>query len=250
MAFTATGKWLNTWYDYFNRSVFGGKLPNVSLSINPGFDAKGIDGFTKYMRDDKSCSLKVVSLEMARVFPSENYAKSALLHEMIHTEDFAFHPEHFYKNGRWIGDSYHPHGSEFFEKEMDRINGIGMDGIHLIKGKLTKDVMSIDPNVNTNPQRHEGALVVICSFSKKIADSKFGGKTCMLVQVDRTQIKKVMNEIGGFNPAYVFIYDGHIPNMNVASPDRIIDCCAFIGPKTMANVIKRYGLTRIKYWKY
>lgn len=252
MAFIATTQWLSSCYGYFNKVAFGGKLPNISLSINNTFNASGFDGFTKYIRDDRNQRLRVVSLEMGKSFPDENYAKSTLLHEMIHVEDFTFHPEHFYEDGRWIGNTYHPHGSEFFEPEMRRINSLGIKGVKVIKGPLMKDLLVVGgPGSNGNSNNGGNTAVIIVAVSKKVADSRYHGNTCLLAMVPMEKWRQALKAMETVDPKYAFLYEGEIPQLEVCrNVNYLPKGCSYIMGKDMASVISKYGLRKINYWEY
>lgn len=148
--FSATVEWVEEWYNIFNETVFQMALPSsTTFGVSEDNARRKIDGIAKYDREDSEMRLTNFHIDISVPLKDEFFAKSTLLHEMIHIEDFFLHPEHFYDmdNGEWMGNKYETHG-EWFQSERERINSMGMEGINVITGLLFKNT-NIMPKINT-----------------------------------------------------------------------------------------------------
>lgn len=133
-----TKQWIEKNYNKFNEELFGGLLPNIEFKI---CRSRTSWGFAECKYDLKNSTIIPVSITMSNYYDSPEKIKlNTLLHEMIHIEDYTFHPEHFIRNGRRItGHHYDAHGW-WFQKEAQRVEKYGW--------KITKHVTKEEENAS------------------------------------------------------------------------------------------------------
>lgn len=115
-----TTNWIAENYSKFNSLYFGGTLPNIKFKTNR---SKKTWGFASFIYDWANNTIIPECITISNYYDSPEEVKiQTLLHEMIHIEDYFWHPEHFIRNGRKVSSrSYDAHGY-WFNKEARRIS--------------------------------------------------------------------------------------------------------------------------------
>lgn len=115
-----TISWIKEHYDKFNKLYFGDTLPTVKFKINR---TKNSFGFAGFQYDFLNDTIIPDILIMSNYYDSPEYVKiQTLLHEMIHIEDYFWHPEHFIRNHKRVSARvYDAHGTWFLD-ECKRIS--------------------------------------------------------------------------------------------------------------------------------
>ena len=132
-----TIQWMREKYDYYNKLLWGGKLPSVSFQIN---NSTRTWGYATYRYDLYNNRVHATSITMSNKFDSPEKVKLAtLIHEMIHIADYTFNPSHFVWNHKKVSArSYDAHGYLYFIPEMKRINKmLASEGI-IVSPKVTE----------------------------------------------------------------------------------------------------------------
>lgn len=114
-----TTSWIEYNYNKFNKLYFGNTLPNISFKTS---NTKKAWGYATYKYDFINSTIIPLSITISNYYDSPEDVKiQTLLHEMIHIEDYFWHPEHFIRNGKKVsGNYYNAHGS-WFKNEANRI---------------------------------------------------------------------------------------------------------------------------------
>lgn len=115
-----TTSWIKEHYEKFNKLYFGDTLPMVKFKIN---HSKHCFGFAGFRYDLWNNTIIPEVLIMSNYYDSPEYVKiQTLLHEMIHIEDYFWHPEHFVRNRKRVSArTYDAHGTWFLD-ECKRIS--------------------------------------------------------------------------------------------------------------------------------
>lgn len=131
-----TVEWIEENYNKFNKEYWGGQLPNIQFKISNTTKYAGLAAcYSKKEKDAYgiiTTKLIPVSITMSNHYDRDEFVlKCILLHEMIHIDDYVFHPEHFYSEGYDAYGRYHfnkkrydAHG-EFFQDEAKRLKDEG-----------------------------------------------------------------------------------------------------------------------------
>ena len=129
-----TTSWISSNYNKFNNLYFGGTLPSIKFSTN---HSKRVWGFATFRYDWDNDTIIPDSITISNYYDSpENIKIQILLHEMIHIEDYMWHPEHFIKNGRKVTKrTYDAHGTWFLE-EAKRISE---ESGYVITNRVTRE---------------------------------------------------------------------------------------------------------------
>lgn len=123
-----TTEWMEENYANFNRLAFGGQLPNIRMVINNRLSRAWGRAMYRISLRGGTCTPLKIEMVNKRDCPEE-VLRNILVHEMIHVEDYALHPEHFivktyygeYKQNR----NYDAHGN-WFQEECNRINSMNL----------------------------------------------------------------------------------------------------------------------------
>lgn len=114
-----TASWISKNYKKFNDLYFGGALPNISFKISR---SKNTWGYASYKYDFKNNTVIPLSITLSNYYDSPEDVKiQTLLHEMIHIEDYFWHPEHFIRNGKKVRKNYYDAHGIWFCQEAARI---------------------------------------------------------------------------------------------------------------------------------
>ena len=129
-----TTSWISSNYNKFNQLYFGGTLPSIKFSTN---HSKRVWGFATFRYDWDNDTIIPDSITISNYYDSpENIKIQILLHEMIHIEDYTWHPEHFIKNGRRVTKhTYDAHGSWF----SDEARRISEESGYVITNRVTRE---------------------------------------------------------------------------------------------------------------
>ena len=129
--------WIKENYFKYNKIAFDGKLPtNIKFSASKAL--KRSCGQASCIMHFDTGTISDIRLSIASSFDNdEDSHLCTLLHEMIHIEDYTFHPEHYLMekpngNGYVIVKNYDAHGV-WFLRECKRINDM-----NLIKFKISQ----------------------------------------------------------------------------------------------------------------
>ena len=143
-----TINWIEKKYNQFNDLYFGGTLPTVKFKINR---SKNSWGFASFIFDWENDTVIPECITMSNYYDSpENVKIQTLLHEMIHIEDYLWHPEHFIKNHRRVSSrQYDAHG-EWFMNEAKRITE---ESGYKIDKRVTDEEMSVS-NISKSVKRN------------------------------------------------------------------------------------------------
>ena len=185
-----SAKWIRENYIKYNEILFGGKLPtNIEFKLGRMKNSVGAAG---YIVDCKTGTITPKYIKISGMYDNvEDAHLSTLLHEMIHIEDYVFHPEHFFSeetdyNGHTIyrRKEYDAHG-EWFLSECDRINSK-----NIIKFKLS-------PKQTDEETKTETALfntsLIICLLNIKTDDIS---KAWRVIKTNINGMKKEKEWIG------------------------------------------------------
>lgn len=179
--------WIRKNYIKFNEEYFGGTLPMVKFKVSR---SKNAWGFASFLYDYPNSTIIPEAITISNYFDSpEIVKKTTLLHEMIHIEDYTFHPEHFIRNGKRVtGHHYDAHGW-WFKEECRRLNAYGWD----VEKYVTKEEQSLS-SLSVNSKR--------CLENKKnnaLICCVIGTKGAWWFKTDVYKIKRIMKTIKGVN---------------------------------------------------
>lgn len=132
-----TTSWISKHYDKFNDLYFGGMLPSIQFKVNR---SKNSWGMASFRYDWVNGTIIPTCITISNYYDSPEDVKiQTLLHEMIHIEDYFWHPEHFIKNGRKVtGHTYDAHGY-WFKEEAKRLS---KESGYKITNHVTKEEMN------------------------------------------------------------------------------------------------------------
>lgn len=123
-----TTEWMKEYYTKFNKLAFGGQLPDIEMVINNRLNRCWGRAMYRLNISYGTCTPLKIEMVSKRDCPEE-VLKNILVHEMIHVEDYALHPDHFIKRdyyGSYKKNSgYDAHGS-WFQSECNRINSLNI----------------------------------------------------------------------------------------------------------------------------
>ena len=132
-----TTTWIAKNYDKFNELYFGGILPPIKFKVNRSKNSWGYAGF-RY--DYKNNVVIPTCIIISNYYDSPEEVKiQTLLHEMIHIEDYFWHPEHFVKNHRPVSKRYYDAHGYWFKEEAKRISE---ESGYKVANKVTKEEFS------------------------------------------------------------------------------------------------------------
>ena len=114
-----TTSWIEYNYNKFNKLYFGDTLPSISFKTSR---SKKTWGYASYKYDFINSTIIPLSITISNYYDSPEDVKiQTLLHEMIHIEDYFWHPEHFIRNGKKITGHYYDAHGNWFMNEANRI---------------------------------------------------------------------------------------------------------------------------------
>ena len=120
-----TVNWIRENYIKFNELYFGNTLPMIQFKVSR---SKQTWGYASYKYDFQNSTIIPTMISISNYYDSpEDVKKTTLLHEMIHIEDYTFHPEHFIRNGRKISRHYYDAHGWWFKDECKRLKEFGWD---------------------------------------------------------------------------------------------------------------------------
>ena len=178
-----TVHWIEKNYIKFNDEYFGGRLPMIKFKVSR---AKHTWGYASYIRDYRNSTIVPECITISNYYDSPEEVKmTTLLHEMIHIEDYTFHPEHYMRNGRKItGHVYDAHGW-WFKEECKRLKKYGWD-IEKYVTEEEKSVSTLSKNAKINlKNKKTNALACVISSSKNV----------FVVKTDVNKINAIKNSI-------------------------------------------------------
>lgn len=201
-------EWIEKKYNEYNKKYFGNKLPQIEFKTD---NSKKRWGYASYRYNLGTGKITPLSITISNYYESpEDIKINTLLHEMIHIEDYAFHPEHFIvRDLRWnaphaykkvSGRSYDAHGS-WFKSECDRINALGN---HKVSTRVQAWEVA-DSHLNAKAQaaldkkRSSGSIIGYFSRLKK------DGYEWFKVKTNENGMKKLTDKVLG-NDYYQSIY--------------------------------------------
>lgn len=155
-----TTNWIAENYSKFNSLYFGGTLPNIKFKTNR---SKNSWGFASFRYDWANGTIIPECITISNYYDSPEEVKiQTLLHEMIHIEDYFWHPEHFIRNGRKVsGRSYDAHGYWFMEeaKRLSKESGYKVAN-HVTKEEVEASTLSTH---SRNIQNNHKNNALICA---------------------------------------------------------------------------------------
>ena len=249
--------WISENYYKYNESVFGGRLPRIDFGISM---ASGHGGWAKYQKDENTRTITPLKILISNYFDfTEEEAINVLLHEMIHIEDYEFHPEHFFMRG------YDSHFSDFFQSEKKRINAMGFNiteyvipeasvrGFELELTRKEEERKRIEAEKKKMGQSGESHIVGIL----KLNDKKGGKPVYLAVWTDEKYMEKVYYGFIEWANDYTSIVADKVDWYKCSSPD-ILDTPQCKGKITKNNEltftyhpevgIKNFGLVLFDSW--
>ena len=115
-----TTSWIEKNYNKFNKLYFGGTLPNIRFKTSR---SKKTWGFASFRYDFSNSTIIPLEITMSNYYDSPEDVKiSTLLHEMIHIEDYFWHPEHYIRNGKKVTGHYYDAHGYWFQQEANRVS--------------------------------------------------------------------------------------------------------------------------------
>lgn len=192
-----TTQWMRENYIKYNKMLFGGSLPeNIEFKVNR---RKTSWGLATYRMSKNEGKIRPLSISMSNYYDSPEEIKiNTLIHEMIHIEDYTYHPEHFIeRDNRWnspyawkkvSGRVYDAHGA-WFQSECARINKQGFK-VSVNVQEWEKEASNLSPNAQAAIDRRKanGAFV---GFIRKIN----GKEPWFMIKTNETGMRKYINEL-------------------------------------------------------
>lgn len=178
--------WIKENYFKYNNIVFDGKLP-TDIKFNANKRLKVSCGRASYIVHLDTGVISDICLTISAMYDnSEDSHLCTLLHEMIHIEDYVFHPEHFLRkkmngDGYEYIENYDAHGL-WFLKECKRINSM-----NLIKFKLSPVQEAEETENEINVQELETR---VCLLNSKTNDPS---ETWLFLKTNENGMKSQMN---------------------------------------------------------
>ena len=161
-----TISWIKENYEKFNNLYFGGYLPKIQFKISR---SRHSWGFASFRYDFVNSTIIPTCITMSNYYDSPEDVKiQTLLHEMIHIEDYMWHPEHFIKNGRKVhGKTYNAHGA-WFQSEANRIsNESGYEiAKHVTRDEIGRSCLS-DHSLELLENKKDIARLVVASNGER-----------------------------------------------------------------------------------
>lgn len=192
-----TVEWMRANYNKYNKILFGGKLPEIEFVINNRMKCYGIANF-RYKVNGVRLDIIPLRIQMTSYRESdERYHLGTLVHEMIHIEDYTFHPEHYVYEvgyGRWRKNkSYNSHGN-WFLSEAERINSMNL-GFEITVRETTEEkvntALSAEYQKKYENEAKKGYFVTIRERSKSWAEES--GNWGDIVKLDKDTFNKELN---------------------------------------------------------
>lgn len=114
-----TKSWIESHYNKFNELYFGNSLPRIEFKVSR---SRNSWGFASFRYDYENSTIIPLSITISNYYDSPEEVKiQTLLHEMIHIEDYMWHPEHFIRNGKKVTSRYYDAHGPWFRDEARRI---------------------------------------------------------------------------------------------------------------------------------
>ena len=115
-----TVSWIEKNYNKFNKLYFGGTLPSIRFKVSR---SRHMWGYASYKYDFENSTIIPLEITLSNYYDSPEDVKiSTLLHEMIHIEDYFWHPEHYIRNGKKVRGNYYDAHGIWFQHEALRIS--------------------------------------------------------------------------------------------------------------------------------
>lgn len=192
-----TVSWIQKNYEKFNELYFGNTLPMIQFKISRSSHTWGYASF-KY--DWRNSTIIPTMITISNYYDSPEEVKlTTLLHEMIHIEDYTFHPEHFIKNGRKVnGHHYDAHGW-WFKEECRRLKEFGWD--------IEKYVTQEEKNVSHLSERSIACLEN--KKSKALVCVIYGTNSNWICKTDINKINTVIDTVNRIGRNWKF-YIGEV----------------------------------------
>ena len=189
--YTPSVGFLKMSYRKLNKMFFDDNLPNnIEFKIETDVNDKN-SGHTDADNNENPNKFNIHYISLnGTLMKSPHSWIETILHEMIHVDDFANHPEHFV-------DGYNEHG-DWFMKQARRLNKFGFDIVEKdmdkntettvdddsIKEKLEKSTFIV---FGTHPISGISSLVKVDSEDKEDALMKFKQNGCKKVTIVKTK---------------------------------------------------------------
>ncbi len=201
-----TTSWIEKNYNKFNTLYFGGTLPKIEFKTSR---SKGTWGFASFRYDFKNSTIIPLSITMSNYYDSPEDVKiQTLLHEMIHIEDYFWHPEHFIRNGRKITGHYYDAHGYWFQQEAKRITSESGYQIakHVTKEEIGSSKLSVRSKALVDRKVNIARMVVVCD-----------GHTYWMFKTDIYKLDNVKKLIKRQLPAFTRIVEYTFDNESLAS---------------------------------
>ena len=156
-----TTSWIEKNYNKFNQLYFGGSLPNIRFKTSR---SRNTWGFASFRYDFSNSTIIPLEITMSNYYDSPEEVKiSTLLHEMIHIEDYFWHPEHYIRNGKKVTGHYYDAHGYWFQQEAKRI--IKESGYqiakHVTKEEIGCSKLSVRSQELANRKNNIARMIVI-----------------------------------------------------------------------------------------
>ena len=238
--------WIRRNYIQFNEDYFGGMLPMINFEISR---SKKTWGSASFNYDFKNSTIIPDSISISNYFDSpEIVKKTTLLHEMIHIEDYVFHPEHYIINGKIInGHRYDAHGW-WFKNECRRLKKFGWD-IEKYVTEEEKRVSSLSANSIKCLENKKNIALICCVI---------GPKGIWWMKTDIYKVKNILKTIKRYSWYYTI---GNIESVKFyrTSNETIANCRScethlkghrVLSLDDLDVILKRYNAEKYKEFKF
>lgn len=201
-----TTSWIEYNYNKFNKLYFGDTLPSISFNTSR---SKKTWGYASYKYDFINSTIIPLSITISNYYDSPEDVKiQTLLHEMIHIEDYFWHPEHFIRNGKKISKHYYDAHGSWFMNEANRITKESGYKIanHVTHEEIGRSCLSVRSQALVNRKINIGRMVVVCD-----------GHTYWMFKTDIYKIENVKRLIRRQLPTFTRIVEYTFDNESLSA---------------------------------
>lgn len=235
-----TTAWIEKNYNKFNELYFDGTLPHIQFKTSR---SKKSWGFASFKYDFKNSTIIPLSITLSNYYDSPEYVKiQTLLHEMIHIEDYFWHPEHFIINGKKVrGNYYDAHGT-WFVKEAARITAESGYNIatHVTTPEISCSKLSTKSKMLADRKKNIGRIIVVTDCH-----------TYWLFKTDIYKIENVKRLIKRQLPTFTRIVEYTFDNETLASRRSCNNKLTgwHMSKRSMMDFAEKYKFTTVKSYK-
>ena len=235
-----TISWIEKNYNKFNNLYFGGTLPKIQFKTSR---SRNTWGFASYKYDFVNNTIIPLSITLSNYYDSPEDVKiSTLLHEMIHIEDYMWHPEHFICNGKKVRKNYYDAHGIWFVREASRItieSGYNI-ATHVTKSEIVRSCLSVKSQRLMN-NKITNARIVAAS----------NGISVWYFKTDTSKVHKVINLIKYHIPEYNYVSVYSFDNENLANRRSCNNKLSgwHVSKPAFMRTAEKYAFTTIKNYK-